>query len=129
MNKMPKSIPSAGTDADSELQPIDITSSQHSSKPNVACRFGLSHRFGLSLITWYSNKRKLSLEATLRIGAKYLNFIYHSSPFSMCQRKRFVKNVKSFFALTAPVELYLIAVSVVSLLQCCLVVWLSKRCK
>ena len=121
------SVPSAETKADRELQPIDTTSSPTDAKPRVACRFGLSHRLGVSVISWYVKLFNLSFEKELRLIAKWLMFIYGSSPFSKCRRKQLAKNVKSFVVLTAPVEWYLIAVSVVSLLQCCLVVYLTIK--
>lgn len=108
----------------------DVSTSSHTcTKPHVGCRFSLSHRLGVAFIIWFSKVFGLSLEQELRLGVKYLKFIYYSSPFSKCQRERFAKNAKSFVGLTAPVEWYLFAVSIVSLLQCCLVVWLSIKHK
>jgi len=111
----------------SDKMPIDTTSSQPCSKPNVACRFGLSYRWGLSFITWYSNKRNLSLEATLRMGAKWLNFIYGWSPFSKCQRMLFPKRWKLFWLLFLNSPVYLFVVVVCSILQSVIVLYLTIK--
>lgn len=111
----------------SETNADASTSSHTCTKPPVGCRFSLSHRLGVAFIIWFSKVFRLSLEQELRLGVKYLKFIYRSSPFAKCQRERFVKNVKSFVVLTAPVEWYLIAVSIASVLQSCLIVLLSLK--
>lgn len=120
-------ITSAGITAQQSSADDVTTSSHNNAKPIVGCRFSLSHRWGVAFIIWYSKVFGLSLEQELRLGVKWLKFIYQYSPFAKCQRKRFAKNVRSFVVLTAPAEWYLIAVSVVSLLQCCLIVYLSIK--
>lgn len=113
--------------SNSELKDDEMQFSPAIGNTNVACRFGLSHRWGLSFITWYSNKKNLSLETTLRMAAKWLNFIYRDSPFSMCQRKALSKNLKSFFAGQSDLSIYALVLSLVALLQSSVVVYLTIK--
>ena len=127
MNKRTLNNFQPGLQPNSEQKADETHVSPAIGNTNVACRFGLSHRCGLSFITWYSNKKDLSLETTLRMGAKWLNFIYRDSPFSKCQRKLLSKNLKSFFAGQADLSVYALVLSLVALLQSSVVAYLTIK--
>ena len=121
----PNSKSQAGTKADSSTADEVNSVSQHSRKPNVGCRFSLSHRLGVDFIRWFSTSFYLSLENELRIGVKWLQFIYYWSPFALCQRKLFPKRWKLFWLRfwNSPISLF-VSVTVVILLSL-LIVYLS----
>lgn len=119
-----KELP-AETAAEKTTEDQVLTSSHTIGKPHVACRFGLSHHWGLSFITWYSNKRNLSLEATLRMAAKWLNFIYRDSPFSIGQRMLFPNRWKLFWLRFWNSPISLLVPVIVAVLLSWLIIYLS----
>ncbi len=127
MNKKLSKEISARTTADSSTKADDMHVSPAIAKPNVACRFGSSHRFGVSVISWYVRLFDLSFENELRLIAKWLTFIYGWSPFSKCQRLLFPKRWKLFWLRfwNSPISLFFVAAF--AILLSLLIVYLSTN--